>query len=231
MVAFIKSLDSKSWKAILTAWEHPVIRDKDGKTTGELKPEAEWTKEEDELAHGNSKALNALFNAVDNNIFRMIKQCSVAKEAWDILMTTHEGTAKVKNSRLQLLTVKFENLMMGEDQSVHDFHMTILDFANNFDALGEKLSEERMVRKMLRSLPKMFDMKVTTIEEVHDIGVLKLENLVSSLLTYELAAKEKIEKRKKSISLVTNTTESEEVTTTNLTFCIWSKVLITSDPL
>ncbi|GAU51065.1 hypothetical protein TSUD_411780 [Trifolium subterraneum] len=113
MMAFIKSLDSKSWKAILTAWEHPVIRDKDGKTTGELKPEAEWTKEEDELAHGNSKALNALFNAVDNNIFRIIKQCSVAKEAWEILMTTHEGTDKVKNSRLQLLTVKFENLMMG----------------------------------------------------------------------------------------------------------------------
>jgi hypothetical protein len=117
----------------------------------------------------------------------------------------------VKNSRLQLLTVKFENLMMGEDQSVHDFHMTILDFANNFDALGEKLSEERMVRKMLRSLPKMFDMKVTTIEEVHDIGVMKLENLVGSLLTYELAAKEKTEKWKKSIALVTNTTESEEV--------------------
>ncbi|MCI96010.1 gag-protease polyprotein, partial [Trifolium medium] len=66
--------------------------DKDGNATTELKPEEEWSKEEDELALGNSKALNALFNGVDNNMFRLIKKCTVAKEAWEILKTTHEGT-------------------------------------------------------------------------------------------------------------------------------------------
>ncbi|MCI31862.1 gag-protease polyprotein, partial [Trifolium medium] len=147
-----------------------VMVDKEGSSTLELKPEEDWSKEEDELALGNSKALNALFNGVDKNMFRLIKQCTVAKDAWEILKTTHEGTSKVKMSKLQLLTTKFENLRMKEDETIHDFHMNVLDIANTFDSLGEKIAEEKLVRKVLRSLPKKFDMKVTAIEEAQDIG-------------------------------------------------------------
>ena len=37
---------------------------KDGKDTTELKLEEDWSKNENELSLGNSKALNALFNGV-----------------------------------------------------------------------------------------------------------------------------------------------------------------------
>ncbi|MCI53840.1 gag-protease polyprotein, partial [Trifolium medium] len=69
MIAFLKSIDSKTWKAVLKGWVHPVITDKDGNATTKLKPEEDWSKEEDELALGNSKALNALFNGVDKNMY------------------------------------------------------------------------------------------------------------------------------------------------------------------
>ncbi|PNX56975.1 gag-protease polyprotein [Trifolium pratense] len=118
MAAFLKSIDSKTWKAVLKGWDHPVIVDKDGKPTTELKPEEDWSKEEDELALGNSKALNALYNGVDKNMFKLIKKCTSAKEAWDILKTVHEGTSKVKISRLHLPTTKFENLRMKDDESI-----------------------------------------------------------------------------------------------------------------
>ena len=39
MVAFLKSLDSKAWRAANKGWEHPVIVGKDGNTTP--KPEEE----------------------------------------------------------------------------------------------------------------------------------------------------------------------------------------------
>ena len=80
-----------------------------GNRTDVLKPEEEWTAAEDELALGNSKALNSLFNGVDKNMFRLIKQCAVANDAWEILKTTHEGTIEVKSARLQPLATKFEN--------------------------------------------------------------------------------------------------------------------------
>ncbi|MCI47692.1 gag-protease polyprotein, partial [Trifolium medium] len=52
-----------------------------GNKTTIKKPEEEWTKDEDELTLGNSKALNAIFNGVNMNMFRLIKRCIVAKEA------------------------------------------------------------------------------------------------------------------------------------------------------
>ena len=90
----------------MKGWEHRVALDVDGNRTAVLKLEEELTTGEDEMALGNSKTLNALFNGVDKNMFRLIKQCTVAKDAWEILKTAHEGTTKVKSVKPQLLTTK-----------------------------------------------------------------------------------------------------------------------------
>ncbi|GAU42103.1 hypothetical protein TSUD_134870 [Trifolium subterraneum] len=166
MEAFIKSMDMKAWKAILKGWEHP-------------KPEEDWTTAEDTLAVGNSKALNALFNGVDKNMFRLIKR-------------------------------KFENLKMKEDESVHDFYMNVMDFANSFDDLREKMSDEKIVRKILRSLTKKFDMKVISMEEAQDISTMRVDELIGSLQTYESSVNARIERKNKSIALVSNTAEEDE---------------------
>ena len=68
-------------------------------------------------------------------------------------------------SRLQLLTTKFESLRMNKDESISSFNIRQCDIANTSFVLGEKMSKEKMARKILRSLPKKFHMKVTTIEE------------------------------------------------------------------
>jgi hypothetical protein len=69
--------------------------------------------------------------------------------------------------------------------------MSILDLANSFDSLGERLSDEKLVRKILRSLPKKFDMKVTAIEEAQKIASMKVEEVVGSLQTFEMNFSEK----------------------------------------
>jgi hypothetical protein len=61
MSVFLKSIDSKTWKVVLKGWEHLVVLDKAGAKTTELKLEEEWSKQKDEMALGNSKALNALY--------------------------------------------------------------------------------------------------------------------------------------------------------------------------
>lgn len=97
---------------------------------------------------------------------KLINTCSEAKEAWEILKTAHEGTSKVKMSRLQLLITNFENMRINEDEFISDFNIRRRGIANTSFALGEKLSEEKLARKILRPLHKKFDMNVTTIEEV-----------------------------------------------------------------
>ena len=63
--AFIKSTEDKAWRAILTGWTHLTKTNAENETV--KKPEVEWTVEEDRLASCNSKALNAIFSAVDVN--------------------------------------------------------------------------------------------------------------------------------------------------------------------
>lgn len=64
---------------MLKGWEHLVALDKDENKTNVLKSEEVWTTVEDESSLANSRALNAIFNGVDKNVFKMIKQCNVAK--------------------------------------------------------------------------------------------------------------------------------------------------------
>ena len=109
------SLDMRTWGAIISGWEYPTEKDEAGQTV--RKSELKWRKDEDDAAVGNFRALNALFNAVDQNIFKLINTCKSAKAVWDILEVAFEGTCKVKISRLQILTSRFEALQMAEDET------------------------------------------------------------------------------------------------------------------
>jgi len=133
----------------------------------------------------------------------------VAKDAWDILRTAHEGTSKVKSSRIQLLTTKFESLKMKEDETIQDYYMNVVDMANSFDSLGEKLSNEKLVRKILRSLPKKFDMKVTAVEEAQDITSMQVDELIGSLQNFELVVDNNTKKKGKRVAFSANTGDEE----------------------
>jgi len=52
-------------------------------------------------------------------------------------------------------------------------------------SLEKTVSDVKLIRKILRSLPERFRIKVTTIEESKDLESMKIEELVGSLQTYE----------------------------------------------
>jgi hypothetical protein len=52
-------------------------------------------------------------------------------------------------------------------------------------SLGKSISDVKLIRKILRSLPERFRIKVTTIEESKDLEEIKIEEMVGSLQTYE----------------------------------------------
>ncbi|KAA0046482.1 gag-pol polyprotein [Cucumis melo var. makuwa] len=155
---------------------------------------------EEQASVGNARAINVIFNGVDLNVFKLIDSCTTAKEAWKILEVAYEGTSKVKIFRLQLVTSKFEALKMIEDETASEYNERVLEIANDSLLLGEKIHESKIVRKVLRSLPRKFDIKVTAIEEAQDITTLKLDELFGSLLTFEMAMLDRESKKDKRIA-------------------------------
>ncbi|KAA0037580.1 gag-pol polyprotein [Cucumis melo var. makuwa] len=164
------------------------------------KPEVDWIDAEEQASVGISRALNAIFNGVDLNVFKVINSCSTAKDAWRILEVSYKGTSKVKISRLQLITSKFKALKMSEDESVSEYNERVLQIDNESLLLGERIPDSKIVRKVLRSLPRKFDIKVTAIEEAHDKTTLKLDELFGSLLTFEMTISDRENKKGKGIS-------------------------------
>ncbi|KAA0033829.1 gag-pol polyprotein [Cucumis melo var. makuwa] len=166
MIFFIKTLDGKAWRALVAGYDPPMII---VNGVSVPKPEVDWTDAEEQASIGNARAFNKNFNGVDLNVFKLINSCSTAKEAWKNLEVVYEGTSKVKISRLQLITSKFEALRMIEDEPVSDYNKRVLEIVNESLMLGEKIPDSKIVRKVLRSVPRKFDMKVTAIKEAHDI--------------------------------------------------------------
>ncbi|TYK07991.1 gag-pol polyprotein [Cucumis melo var. makuwa] len=177
MILFIKTLDGKAWRTLVAGYEPPMIT-VDGVSVP--KPEVDWTDAEEQASVGNARALNAIFNGMDLNVFKFINFCSTTKEAWRILEVAYEETSKVKISRLQLITSKFEALKMSKDEWVSKYNEGVLE--------------------VLRSLPRKFNMKVTTIEEAHYITTLKLDELFGSLLTFEMDVYDRENKKGKRIA-------------------------------
>ena len=98
--------------------------------------------------------MNALFNAVTNEEFKKISLTKISKEAWTILQTTYKGTKAVKDSKLQKLTTSFKKIKMEEDESFDEFYAKLKDIMNSAFNLRETIPEPKIVRKVLRSLPR-----------------------------------------------------------------------------
>ena len=100
-------------RAFLCAIDESV---QDSVENGYVKPSTtkfEWDKATLALANANSKAINAIFCGVSPDEFHRISHVKTTKEAWTILETTYEGTKKVKDTKLQMLTTRFEEILMS----------------------------------------------------------------------------------------------------------------------
>ena len=136
-----------------------------------------WDKATLAAANANSKALNANFGVY-----------------------TYEGTKKVQDTKLQMLTTQFEELK-SEDESFNLIYGKLNEVVIGKFNLGEKTEDSKVIRKILRSLPESFRAKVIAIEESKDLDEIKVQKLISSFQTYELSLPS--QRKSKSLDLKT----------------------------
>ena len=79
-----------------------------------------------------------------------------------------------------MLTTRFEKLKMGDDEAFDSFYGKLNEIVIAKVNLGEKIEDAKVVRKILRSLPKSFRAKVTDIKESKDLDEIKIQELIGS---------------------------------------------------
>ena len=74
------------------------------------------------------------------------------------------------------------------------------EIINPMKNLAVKLKEEQLVRKILRSLTSDWSPKTTAIQEAKDLSTLSLDDLIGSLMAYEVQLENMKKNEEKSVS-------------------------------
>lgn len=94
----------------------------------------------------------------------MLAEKETAKKAWEMLKAMHIGTKRTKEEKIQTLRSKSECLRIHEVETVDDFTTKLTTMVNKIRALGNKVDEAYIVKKLLRVVPSKFVQIASTID-------------------------------------------------------------------
>ncbi|KAL5562884.1 hypothetical protein UlMin_032631 [Ulmus minor] len=162
------------------------------------------------MSEGNSTTRPPLFN--DNNygywkVRMIIFLQSMEYELWEVIekgpyipMNKVEGSSVEKSKsewndtdkkqisiNAKAMNILFCALSMEEFNRIRSCK-TAKDIWNTLE-----YTTSEMVRKLLRSLPKKWEAKVTAIQEAKDLSKLPLDELIGSLMTHEITMNQNLE--------------------------------------
>ncbi|KAL6314883.1 hypothetical protein AAG906_029100 [Vitis piasezkii] len=132
--------------------------------TNVIKPKLEWDRGGNEASENNARVIYSIFNAISTDEFCRIPTLS----------------------KLQMLTSRFETIMMEDHEKFGEFHAKLMDIMNSSFNLGESIPNFKVIYS-----------KSHYHQESKDVDSLKVDELVGSLQTFEMA----LESPRKSKSL------------------------------
>ncbi|XP_031283426.1 uncharacterized protein LOC116142121 [Pistacia vera] len=113
------------------------------------------------------KALSHIHAIVADLVFTRIMAYKTLKEAWDKLREECMGSNTTRNMQ------------------VKDYVDRLMSVVNKIRLLGVELTDRRVVEKVLVSLPKRFESKISSLEDSRDMRQVTLTKLVHALEAQE----------------------------------------------
>lgn len=129
--------------------------------------------------------MNALFFALNETKYMRVSRCCTAQDIWQLLEVTLEGILQVKESKINLLTCKYETFKIKDGESINAIYNRFNDIIVRLQNLGKKLELVELNRKLLASLPIECRPKVMVIEEAKNLKTITVEEHPRPIITYE----------------------------------------------
>ena len=146
--AFIESNQLEIWDVIKAGYEAPVD------AARVPIPRASWNAEQKKVYQINQKARHYLICAITPAEYEKCGKSTTAKEIWDSLILSYEGSAQVRETNVHMLVRQYELSKMETDESIEGMFGRFQTLCHGLKALGKSYTTADHVRKILRSLPK-----------------------------------------------------------------------------
>ncbi|CAL9003906.1 unnamed protein product [Prunus brigantina] len=173
------------WDLVENGFDVSDPKKEKGKEEGSIAAEEEKSKSAEFLMK-DARAHGLIQGAVSDQIFPRIVNEETSKVAWDILKQEFRGDKQVRSVKLQGLRREFEYTRMKDNESFSVYVAKLFDLINQMKSYGEELPRERVVQKLLISLPRSYDSICSVIEHSKDLDTLEIQEVVASLKNFEL---------------------------------------------
>ncbi|XP_020966762.1 uncharacterized protein LOC110266427 [Arachis ipaensis] len=133
MQIFIQSIDYNIWKIIVNGSQVSTKT----RAEGVVIPikEAKWNDKDKKKVELNTKVINSMHCAISFEEYQKVSRCKTAKEIWDKLQVTHEGTKQIKEISIDILRKEYEIFSMKDGETIDQMF-------------------ERRIRRLMRSKGK-----------------------------------------------------------------------------
>jgi hypothetical protein len=77
----------------------------------------ELTYDQEQQIHHNAQVTIMLLSSLEREIFDWVDDLEVAKEIWDTLKVTHEGTKHMRKDKIEMIEGKLDRFVMDNDET------------------------------------------------------------------------------------------------------------------
>ncbi|XP_017239473.2 uncharacterized protein LOC108212259 [Daucus carota subsp. sativus] len=169
----------KSYLKAMSLWE--TIESDVELTILPQNPTAAQIKKRDKEAAREAKAFSCIHSAVSDGIFTSIMTCESPKEAWSTLKEEFIGNAKTKLMQILNLKREFEMQRMKGNETIKEYVSKLMSIVNQIRLFDESFARERVVDKILVSVPEKYESKISSLEDSKDLSKITLVELVNAL--------------------------------------------------
>jgi len=177
MKIFMESIDYCNWEVVVHGPFLPLYVVKDETVA---KPISKWNESEKKKAQYDLVAKNIITSALTIDEFFKISQCNSAKEMWEVLEVTHEGTNNLKRSRKHSFIQEYKLFRMQPEENIVDVQKRFTHIVNHLIGLGKVFDKEEINIKVLKCLDRSwqpkgrFNRKQRYVKVVHCCTVRKI---------------------------------------------------------
>ncbi|KZV42862.1 hypothetical protein F511_17466 [Dorcoceras hygrometricum] len=145
----------------------------------------DYTNEDKKKVNLDNVARDILYKTLDKNMFSKIKTCTTAKEIWEKLIQICEGNDETKENKLTVSQQKYESIKMKDGETMTEFDERFSAVVIELTSLGKEYSNRELALKVMRALPREWDVKTVAMRESKDLNKLELQDLFANLKAYE----------------------------------------------
>ena len=183
MQIFMESIDSEIWETVTNGPLLPIVVIKN---LQESKPREQWNADDRRRSQQDVRARNIISSALTVDEFYRISTCKTAQEMWETLRVTHEGTDDVRRARRNTLIQEYEMFRMKQGETIVDVQKRFTHIVNHLIGLGKSFDNDELNIKILKSLDRTWQPKVTAISESQNLNTMSMAALFGKLREHEL---------------------------------------------